>query len=140
MEITRVIVDKFDDIEFRASGNRIPAEVTVTLSWDGQTRELDLTKEHKEHIDDLLAPYITMGRPIKTGEPRATRQRRNVIRNRAMRRFSDENITEHPAWSYTKQDDGTYSHSKALRDAFAEHEAALAGRTANAVSASPLPE
>ena len=49
-----------------------------------------------------------------------------------MRRFADDNSGEHPEWAYTKQNDGTYHYPKALREAFAEHEAALAASAANA--------
>lgn len=62
-----------DDLTYSLTGERVPAEETILLSLDGQTRELDLTSEHATELRELLSDYLKAGhtpgeQPSKPGE------------------------------------------------------------------------
>jgi hypothetical protein len=51
------------------------ADVTRNLGVDGVIYEIDLTAEHSEQLDALLAPYLRAGRRQAGGKARSTRVR-----------------------------------------------------------------
>lgn len=60
-----------DDLTFATTGERIPAEESVTISLDGRTRELDLTAEHAKELREILEPYMKAGH-VPGNEPNLT--------------------------------------------------------------------
>jgi hypothetical protein len=50
-----------DDLTYAQTGERVPADETVVLAFDGKTRELDLTSEHAKELRDLIGPYLEAG-------------------------------------------------------------------------------
>jgi hypothetical protein len=56
---TRTIVHLEDDL----SGGE--AEESVTFTLDGRSFEIDLSEKNAEQLRQLLAPYISAGRPVR---------------------------------------------------------------------------
>lgn len=53
-----------DDLEL-AEGNRVVGGTTVTIGWDGEWFELDLTDEHAADLWGGLQPYLKAARRIE---------------------------------------------------------------------------
>lgn len=60
-----------DDLTFATTGERIPADESVTISIDGRARELDLTAAHAKELRDILDPYMKAGH-VPGNEPNLT--------------------------------------------------------------------
>ena len=69
------IIALVDDID-NANGVHTPADGTYRLSWDGSTVELDLTKQHRREIDDLVAHLFRIGTAVhETRRPQSPGRR-----------------------------------------------------------------
>jgi hypothetical protein len=68
-----VEVRLWDDLAHHQSKDKVPADVTVELTY--KTRRgtkyvrLDLTAEHGSELDGLLAPWLAAGRPPDADSP-----------------------------------------------------------------------
>lgn len=60
-----------DDLTYATTGERVPADESVTISLDGRTRELDLTAAHAKELRDILDPYMKAGH-VPGNEPNLT--------------------------------------------------------------------
>lgn len=52
-----------DDLIWSETRERIPADETVVIAIDGQTRELDLTAAHAKELRELMADWMAAGNP-----------------------------------------------------------------------------
>jgi hypothetical protein len=68
--VKAVQVALFDDIEFAAGKQRVPANHTTTLSFEGKTVELDLNDLNYHALKEFVTPYIKAGHPV--GDPIAS--------------------------------------------------------------------
>lgn len=114
----------FDDLE-AAAGLRVEADTVRRLSLDGKEVELDLTAEHAEELDEILAPYLKAGqRTEKVTTPPGGTAARNEY-NELMRGFSDR--YEGTGWNgrnfrpYRQMDKGGYYYPKSLQATFATY-------------------
>lgn len=82
----------FDDLDYHAGGKRTPADVTVRLAYEGETVELDLTKDHAEQLFHLVEPYLRAGTDIPAGRtaPRPTYSRKGSSYYKALAEFAAE--------------------------------------------------
>ena len=129
---TEIHVVKLDDID-HALGERTEADGTYALSWDGTSVELDLTIEHRSHLDAILRPYLDAGhapeRPVPTGRRQGLRadgkprwrEGSTKARMQAMRAWADTQPDLGPRSYMTPS--GNYYASKRLRDRWAAHQA-----------------
>jgi hypothetical protein len=111
-----IAIVELDDLDY-AEGTRTPSETSAVIRFDGQTVELDLTREHKTELGRLLAPYLRAGhKPETTGAPH--KMTRSRAFNEGMRRWAD---AQDPPLRY-KTDTGKLYYSKKL---ITEYEAYL---------------
>lgn len=71
----RVQVAAFDDVEWKARKELVPAEKTIRIGRDGEWRELDLSAENYAQLIEAIGPFWRAGH--KEGEaeqPPRTRQ------------------------------------------------------------------
>ena len=135
---TEIHVVKLDDID-HALGERTEADGTYALSWDGTSVELDLTTEHRNHLDAILRHYLDAGRaPGRSGHggrrpvPRRAdgrprwREGSTKARMQTMRDWADAQPDLGPRSYMTPS--GNYYASKRLRDRWAAHLAQTSGR------------
>src|SRR5512143_950605 len=66
----RTMVELVDDLD----GS--PAVATVRFGYDGRDYEIELSEEHAQELDELLAPYLEHARRVSDGG-RAGRGRRS---------------------------------------------------------------
>jgi hypothetical protein len=64
----------WDDLDRVEKDEKIPADHTRFLGWEGEWYELDMTTEHTAEIETFLARYIKAG--MKGGEPPQARKTR----------------------------------------------------------------
>lgn len=126
MKEIEYIVHAWDDVVFAESGEKVPADQTgVTLSFNGETVEFDLSEKSIHEIRGQLDYLFTMGTPAKRKpgqhkRPVHSGNFANVREERAaMRAFADEH-----GLPYHKTASG-YDYSKKLRDQWADHLATL---------------
>ena len=81
-----------------------PAAETVRLGWNGDWREIDLSKRNVAALSRALDRYWVAGRPVTTdghGERRrrsaATRSRKSTRNPKAIRTWATENGVKVPA-------------------------------------------
>ncbi len=89
-----------DDLTYHQTGERVPADETVTIGLDSKTRELDLTAENAKKLRELLAPWIEAGHvPGQEQRKDDAQQERGFrggafiesrARHKAMRDFADK--------------------------------------------------
>ncbi len=60
---TQTMTKLVDDLDGSA------ADRTVTLSWDGVTVEIDLSKKNIAALDSALKPYFAVGRRVRSPRP-----------------------------------------------------------------------
>lgn len=99
--VTTVV--SWDDM-FLAEGREVPADGTVTLSYNGTAAELDLTDRNRDELEQALLPYIRAGRRVTAGVRGARTGPRPGTRyppgtraaKQAMREWADEQARLHP--------------------------------------------
>ncbi len=67
----RIVEILTDDID------RSPAAETVTFGLDGLSYEIDLNEENAADLRDILAPYISVARPLGPTRDRTGRGARS---------------------------------------------------------------
>lgn len=57
-----IAVQSWDDLDYAEDGSKVPAPLSVTLSLNGKTVELDLTEQHVAELSAYLRPWFKAGR------------------------------------------------------------------------------
>ncbi len=91
------IVEAYDDLDWYRHQRKTAATVTVTLTYDGTTVELDLSDENKAALDARMADLLQVGRETaaKAAGPRRNFTKDDLHRAReyykAIRIWADAN-------------------------------------------------
>lgn len=88
--LVRVKDDLTGEVLDETAGDR-----TRCIGVDGEWIEIDLTAAHSQQLDDLLAPFLKAGRPLKGGKklpthPRATESAPKPARPRGIKAMTHE--------------------------------------------------
>lgn len=119
----------FDDVEFGETGERVPATDTITLGWQGNWVELDLSDEHARDLWARIKRYYTNGHAPGEGmvEPKQT-VAGSYAYYRDLRAWADSEgrSDEYHAKPRNNTKATGYSYSKKLRSDYRRHLASLA--------------
>lgn len=125
----RVELAFFDDLDWESARESVPADETVYLSFGDTEVELDLSAEHAGELREFLAPYLRAGRVVRDTRVAPGKIVASRRAGEAKRAFADANAADHPTWTYRRRANGSYSYSRDLQEAYAEHAAAAPAAT-----------
>jgi Lsr2 len=115
-----VSIKVWDDLDWANDETRNEAVVTVTLGFQGNWVELDLSEVNHTRLQVLLGDYLNAGHPpdgpVTTPRgPQAGRKTPEFEYGKALREFANE------AGIRYRTKTGKYYYSKKLTDAFEKH-------------------
>jgi hypothetical protein len=133
--VLEIITKAWDDKIHAERGEKVEAQGTHALEWDGVRVLLDLTDPSFKAIDALIRPLLVIGRkddtpgapkPAKSakarkdGQPSVARARKPSAYYDGMRAFADASNGEH---RYTLDSEGKATYPPKLRAAFEQTDA-----------------
>lgn len=113
-----VIPVLWDDLILAEEGTKKPADITVTLAYNGAEIDLDLSTEHANELGSVLARYFDAIRKLRQGKARSPVDSTRTQYNKGLREWANREGLNYRTTT------GKYYYSERLKAAY---DAYLAG-------------